>query len=107
MVSEEDLISAELETMRTSRSPTTVMTANGEVRTDKEATIHVKQLELFVHVMFLQETPAVLLLGKPCDEHWYTYHWKSGQNRSQHQKTEIQSRKTEMLKLQYQKEMKV
>ena len=30
MVSEKDLNSAELETMRTSRSPTTVMTANGE-----------------------------------------------------------------------------
>ena len=36
MVSEKDLNSAELETMRTSRSPTTVMTANGEVRTNKE-----------------------------------------------------------------------
>ena len=31
MVSKRDLNSAELETMRTSRSPTTVMTANGEV----------------------------------------------------------------------------
>ena len=39
MVSEKDLNSAELETMRTSRSPTTVMTANGEVRTSKEATV--------------------------------------------------------------------
>ena len=32
MVSKKDLNSAELETMRTSRSPTTVMTVNGEVR---------------------------------------------------------------------------
>ena len=45
--------------MRTSRSPTTVMTANGEVRTKKEATIYVRQLDLFVKVMLLQETPAV------------------------------------------------
>ena len=37
MVSEKDLKSAELATMRTSRSPTTVMTANGE-RTKNEAT---------------------------------------------------------------------
>ena len=37
MVSERDLDSAELETMRTSRSPTTVMTANGEVQTREEA----------------------------------------------------------------------
>ena len=33
MVSKRDLNCAELETMRTSRSPTTVMTANGEVQT--------------------------------------------------------------------------
>ena len=39
MVSEKDLDSAELETMRTSRSPATVMTANGEVRRNKEATV--------------------------------------------------------------------
>ena len=31
MVSKRDLNSAELETMRTSKNPTTVMTANGEV----------------------------------------------------------------------------
>ena len=37
MVSKRDFNSAELETMRISRSPTTVMTANGEVQTrDKE-----------------------------------------------------------------------
>ena len=47
MVSKKDLHSAELETMRTSRSPTTVMTANGEVQTGEEATVHVKQLDLF------------------------------------------------------------
>ena len=34
MVSEKDLNTAELETMRTSRSSTTVMTANGEVLTN-------------------------------------------------------------------------
>ena len=34
MASEKDLNSAELETLRTSRRPTTVMTANGEVRTN-------------------------------------------------------------------------
>ena len=59
LVSEKDLNTAELKTMRTSRSPTTVMTANGEVRTYKEATFFVKQLDLFVNVMLLEETPAV------------------------------------------------
>ena len=46
VVSEKDLDSAELETMRTSRSPTTVMTANGEVRTNKEATENVETIGL-------------------------------------------------------------
>ena len=62
-VSKKDLDSAELETMRTSRSPTTVMTANGEVQTREEVTVYVRELHLFVTVMFLQETPAVLSLG--------------------------------------------
>ena len=47
MVSKKDLNSAELETMRTSRSPTTVVTANGEVQTREEATVHVTQLDFF------------------------------------------------------------
>ena len=63
MVSKKDLNSAELEIMRTSRSPTTVMTANGEVQTREEATVYVKQLDVFVKGMFLEETPAVLSLG--------------------------------------------
>ena len=63
MVSKRDLNSAELETVRTSRSPTTVMTANGEVQTREEATENVEQLDLVVNVMLLQETPAVLSIG--------------------------------------------
>ena len=39
------------------------MTANGEVQTREDATVHVKQLDEFVKVMFLEETPAVLSLG--------------------------------------------
>ena len=79
MVSKRDLNSAELETMRTSKSPTTVMTANGEARTNKEATVYVKQLDLFVTVVLLEETLAVLSLVKLCEDHGYTYHWTSGQ----------------------------
>ena len=79
MVSKKDFNSAELETMRTSRSPTTVMTANGQVQTREEATVYVKQLDLFVKVMLLEETPAVLSLGKLCEDHGKTHHWISGQ----------------------------
>ena len=86
MVNENDLNSGELETMRTSRRPTTVMTANGEVRTNKEATENVKPLDLFVTVMLLQETPTVLPLGTLCEEHGYSYHWKRGQKFTSHQR---------------------
>ena len=79
MVGKRDLNSAELDTMRTSRSPTTVMTANGEVQTREEETVCVKQLDLLVRVMLLEETPALLFLGKLCEDHGYTFHWISGQ----------------------------
>ena len=79
MVSKKDLNSAELVTMRTSRSPTTVMTANGEVQTTEEATVYVQQLDLFVKVVLREEIPAMLSLGKLCEDHGYTYHWISGQ----------------------------
>ena len=52
MVSKRDLNSAELETMRTWRSPTTVMTANGEVQTREEATEDVKEMD-YVTVVLL------------------------------------------------------
>ena len=71
--------------MRTSRSPTTVMTANGEVRTREEATAYVKQLDLFVKVMLLEETPAVLSLEKLCEDHGFSYNLTGGQQPS-HQK---------------------
>ena len=79
MVSKKDLNSAELETMRTSRRPTTVMTANGEVQTREEATVYVEESDLFVTYMLLEATPAVLSLGKLCEDHGYTNHWTSGQ----------------------------
>ena len=55
-----------------------MMTANGEVRTRDGATVYVKQVDLFVKVMFLEQTPAILSLGKLCEDHGYTYHWISG-----------------------------
>ena len=45
MISNKDLSNAEMDTVTTSRSPTTVKTANGEVQTHEEATVHVKELE--------------------------------------------------------------
>ena len=71
--------SAELETLTTSKSLTTVITANGEVQTHEEATVYVKELERFLTMKVLEDTPAVLSLRKLCDEHGYSHEWTTGQ----------------------------
>ena len=73
MLSEKDSSSGELETLRKSRNPTTVVTADGDVQTIEEARENVHDLDLFVTVHLLEDTPAVLSLGKLCEEHGYTY----------------------------------
>ena len=45
MLSRKDLNSAELETVRVSRNPTTVVTANGEVQTNEVATVYVYDVD--------------------------------------------------------------
>ena len=66
-VSNKDLNSAELETMRISKNPIMVVTANGEVHTKEEATVYVRELDLFMTVMLLENSLAVLSLGKLCE----------------------------------------
>ena len=70
---------AELETLTTSRSPTTVITANGEVQTHEEATVYVNELDTFLTMQIIENTPGVFSLGKLCDEHGYPYEWITGQ----------------------------
>ena len=79
MVSKNDLDSAELKTVTTSRSPTTVITANGEVQTNADAFVYVRELDIFLTMKVLKDTPAVLSQGKLCDEHGYSYEWINGQ----------------------------
>ena len=79
MISKKDLNSAEIDTVTKSYSPTIVKSANGEVQTHKEATVFVKELDIFLTVKVLENTPAVLSLGKLCDENGYSYEWINGQ----------------------------
>ena len=79
MISKKDLNSAELETLMTSRSPTIVITANGEVQTHEEAIVCVKELDIFLTIKVFDNTLAVLSLGKLCDENGYSYEWINGQ----------------------------
>ena len=66
MLSNKDLSSDELETLRKSRNPTTVIPANGEAQTREEAQVFVHDLELSVTVQIFEDTLAVLSLSKLC-----------------------------------------
>ena len=78
MISKKHLNDAEMDTLRKSCSPTTVVAANGEVQTQEDATVHVKELEKFLAMKVLEKTPAVLTLGKLCDV------WVNGQKTTSH-----------------------
>ena len=84
MISKKDLNSAEMDTLTKSCSPTIVITANGKVQTHEEATVYVKELNILLTMKVLEGTPAVLSLGKLCDEHGYSYKWINGQKPQQH-----------------------
>ena len=79
MISKKDLSDAEMDTLTKSCSLTIVITANGEVQTHEEATVYVKELDIFLTMKVLENTPAVLSLGKLCDENGYSYEWINGQ----------------------------
>ena len=79
MMSKKDFTSEELWTVKRSKTPTVVLTENGEVHTAGEAQVFVHDLNQFVTVQPLEETPAVLSLGKLCKDHGYSYEWVSDQ----------------------------
>ena len=68
-----------METLLRSGASTLVVTATGEVQTNEEAQVYVHDLDLFVPVQLLEETPAVLSLGTLCEDHGYSFEWVSGQ----------------------------
>ena len=79
MISKKDLNDAEMDTLTKSCSPTIVITANGEVQTQEKAIVYVKELGIFLTMKVLENTPAVLSIGKLCDENGCSYEWINGQ----------------------------
>ena len=79
MISKKDLSDAEMDTSTKSCIPTIIITANGEVHTHEEAIVYVKELDIFLTMKVLENTQAVLSLGKLCDENEYSYEWINGQ----------------------------
>ena len=59
MISKKDLSNAEMDTLTKSCSPTIVITANGEMQTHEEAIVSVKELDIFLTMKVLDNTPAV------------------------------------------------
>ena len=41
--------------------------------------MYVKELDIFLTMKVFEDTPAVLSLGKLCDEHGYSFEWINGQ----------------------------
>ena len=72
MLSKSEFSSEEMHTLMRSTTPTVVITANGEVE-NEETQVYVQDLGLFVIVQLLEDTPAVLWLGKLCEKHGYSY----------------------------------
>ena len=63
-----------------STSPTTTVLCDSETRdTNEEAQVYVHDLGHFVTVQLVDDTLAVLSLGKLCEEHGYSHEWVSGQ----------------------------
>ena len=58
MISKKDLSKAEMDTLTKSCNPTIVITANGEVQTHEEAIVYVKELDMFLTMQVLENTPA-------------------------------------------------
>ena len=70
-----------MDTLTKSCSPTIVITANGEVQTHEEAIVYVKELDVFLTMKVLQNTPAgILSLGKLCDENGFPTNGSMVQN---------------------------
>ena len=74
-----DVTPEEQETIQKSKDPMVTMTANGTTHTTEDVTVYVCDLDMFVQVQWLKESPALLSLGKLCEENGCSYAWHPGQ----------------------------
>ena len=73
MLNKNELTSGEKDTIRRSNEPTVITTANGKAESTEEATVYVNDLDVFVTMMLLEDSPAVLSLGLFCEQVGYSY----------------------------------
>ena len=78
MMSKNALTSGERENTRKEKETAVIMTANGKAATTEEATVYVDDVDVFVTVMLLEDSPAVISLGFLCEGMGYSHEWKQG-----------------------------
>ena len=71
MMSKSDFVVEERDTIWTSKDDCTMITASGSISTT-QASVHVRYSDMFTTVQLLEDPPAVLSLGKLCEEHAYS-----------------------------------
>ena len=64
MMSKSDLAQRQKETIRKSKESCTVLTAKGTITATEEATLYFKDLDMFITVQLLEDSPAVLSLWR-------------------------------------------
>ena len=72
-----DLTPSEYKTMRKMEVSILLETANGEIESEYETEIWVHELKMFVTAVLLDDTPAVLSLGKLVEQNGFDYIWKT------------------------------
>ena len=73
IVGKNHLTPEEAHTFPASKTLCEILTAHGTVFTCREVTVHFKDLDMFVTVQLLEDSPAVLSSGRLCVENGYTY----------------------------------
>ena len=63
VMSKSAVTSDESETVRKSKEPTVIMPANGKAKSTEEAAVYVDDLDVFIIMMLLEDSLAVLFLG--------------------------------------------
>ena len=83
MLSGKDLNWAELETVRVFSKSHNGHYSPWRSAKKEEATVYVNELDLLVTVLLFDDTPAVLSLGKLCEDYGYSYVWRNGKKEAE------------------------
>ena len=69
-------------TARQAHNPCVIMTSNGLVQANREATVYINDLDIFLCVRLFEDAPAVLSLGMLCEVMGCSYCWNAGEQPS-------------------------